>query len=135
MRRRLDPGVRDGVLELGLGRVVALVLEALVEIGADDRHVPGQPDTQPARAPARQAPDDNVVFVQVGAFGNRENADRRVALLKRAGIYNSMLQEDRSGDAVLYRVRIGPIREVIQYDILVEELENIGIMDPYLVTD
>ncbi len=95
----------------------------------------GQPDTQPARAPARQAPDDNVVFVQVGAFGNRENADRRVALLKRAGIYNSMLQEDRSGDAVLYRVRIGPIREVIQYDILVEELENIGIMDPYLVTD
>jgi hypothetical protein len=32
-------------------------------------------------------------------------------------------------------VRVGPIREVIQYDILVEELENLGIMDPYLATD
>ena len=48
---------------------------------------------------------------------------------------HSMLHEDNSGETILYRGRIGPIREVIQYDILVEELENIGIFDPYLVTD
>jgi len=88
-------------------------------------------------APKPEPPkrEENPVFVQVGAFGSRENADRRIAVLKKAGIYNSMLHEDNSGETVLYRVRIGPIREVIQYDILVEELENVGIFDPYLVTD
>jgi len=27
------------------------------------------------------------------------------------------------------------VANVIQYDILVEELENIGIMDPYLIAE
>ena len=75
------------------------------------------------------------MYVQVGAFGSRENADRRLALIRSAGILNSAINEDRETGAPLFRVRIGPIREVIQYDILVEELENLGILDPYLVTD
>jgi len=90
------------------------------------------PPSQPPRQPTEQ---DNPVFVQVGAFGNLDNAERRLETIREAGIYNSTIAEDSGNAATLYRVRIGPIREVIQYDILVEELENIGIMDPYLVTD
>ena len=89
---------------------------------------PAQPEPVPATA-------EHTVFAQVGAFGSRENADRRLAVLKSAGIGNSFIHEDLSNGALLYRVRVGPIKEVIQYDILVEELENLGIMDPYLVTD
>ena len=45
------------------------------------------------------------------------------------------MHEDTSDAAVLYRVRIGPLADVVQYDQLVAELENIGILDPYLITD
>ncbi|MDX1518323.1 MAG: septal ring lytic transglycosylase RlpA family protein, partial [Woeseiaceae bacterium] len=75
------------------------------------------------------------VYVQVGAFGSRENAERRHRLLLDKGIGTAFIHTDTSVTPALYRVRVGPIAEVIQYDILVEELENLGILDPYLVTD
>jgi rare lipoprotein A len=78
---------------------------------------------------------ENAIFVQVGAFGTRENAERRLFILKSNGIGMPFILEDTSNSPTLYRVRVGPIKGVIQYDILVEELENIGITDPYLVTE
>jgi len=78
---------------------------------------------------------ENAIFVQVGAFGTRENAERRLFILKSNGIGMPFILEDTSNSPTLYRVRVGPIKGVVQYDILVEELENIGITDPYLVTE
>lgn len=78
---------------------------------------------------------ENRVFAQVGAFGSRENAERRHQLLLDRGIANSYVHTDTSVTPALYRVRIGPIAAVEQYDILVEELERLGISDPYLVTE
>lgn len=75
------------------------------------------------------------VYVQVGAFGERNNARRRVELLRSGGIGNSKVFEDRSANPTLYRVRIGPIRNGEQYDLIVEELGKLGINDPYLVTE
>jgi rare lipoprotein A len=88
---------------------------------------PGEP---PAAAPA----DENRIFVQVGAFSSRENADRRIALLRSGGIGTGFVHEDAAA-AALYRVRIGPITGVEQYDLLVAELEKLGISDPYLVAE
>lgn len=93
-------------------------------------------DSSPARTPEPLLPHaENRVYAQVGAFGSRDNAERRHQLLLSRGIANSFIHEDTSAETPLYRVRIGPIVEVIQYDILVEELENLGISNPYLVTD
>lgn len=78
---------------------------------------------------------ENRVFAQVGAFGSLENAERRHRLLLDRGIANAYVHTDTSVTPPLYRVRIGPIVEVTQYDILVEELGRLGIADPYLVTD
>ena len=80
-------------------------------------------------------PAENRVFAQVGAFGSIENAERRHQLLLDRGIANSFVHTDTSVTPALYRVRIGPIVEVEQYDVLVEELERLGIFDPYLVTE
>ncbi len=88
-----------------------------------------------APAPAPEARVENDIFVQVGAFGARENAERRLAQLRQAGIGIGFIAEDTGSDPNLYRVRIGPVRSVVHFDILVEELENLGIMDPYLVTE
>ena len=95
---------------------------------------------RPAPAPAQStAPEitlePNKIYVQVGAFGSRENAARRSAALRGAHIANVFIHEDSSVSPTLFRVRIGPIHDVIQYDVIVEELENIGITDPYLITE
>jgi len=86
-------------------------------------------------AASAQAAENSRVFVQVGAFGDRANAERRLDLLASSGIDNAFIHEDHSSNPALLRVRIGPVAGVIQYDILVEELENIGIMNPYLVVE
>jgi len=77
----------------------------------------------------------HTIFVQVGAFGSRENANRRLGVLKSGGIGTAFVIKDTSTNPALYRVRIGPIKDVVQYDILVEELENLGISDPYLINE
>ncbi len=95
------------------------------------------PPPQPAPSTPQPAPEPktNTVYAQVGAFGSRENADKRLQLVRSGGIGTGSVYEDRSGSAVLYRVRIGPIRSVEQYDLLVEELDKLGITDSHLVTD
>ncbi len=143
------PFVHNRIIDLSYSAALKLDMVAdgtsLVEVNAisfdepqGDKPVrvtatPPPPVPAPQQRPA--ADEDHIIYVQVGAFGSRENANRRLALIRSAGILNSAIEEDRDTDTALFRVRIGPIREVIQYDILVEELENLGIMDPYLVTD
>jgi len=92
--------------------------------------------TARAAVPPKPEPTaNNKVFVQVGAFGSPENAQGRLGTLRSSGIGNAFVLEDTSSSPTLYRVRIGPINGVLQYDLLVEELENLGINDPYLVTE
>lgn len=89
---------------------------------------PFRPDTTASASPARS-------FVQVGAFGNRDNANRRKALLEQNGIEDVRIHTDAGVTPALYRVRIGPIYEVVQYDVIVAQLERLGITDPYLVPE
>ena len=92
--------------------------------------------TAPAETvPVAAAPAENLVYAQVGAFGSRENAEKRSAAIAAAHIGNVFIAEDTSVTPTLYRVRIGPIKDVIQYDVIVETLESIGVAEPYLVTE
>jgi len=75
------------------------------------------------------------IFVQVGAFGDADNARRRHALLRNGGIGPAFVHEDKSPSQTLYRVRIGPIANVVQYDSIVEELQRLGITETHLVTE
>lgn len=89
----------------------------------------------PTPSPAPKPESSNKIYVQIGAFGSRENAQRQLSRLRSGGIGIGFIKEDASRNPPLYRVRLGPIKGVLQYDILVEELENMGIMNPYLVTE
>jgi len=74
------------------------------------------------------------IYVQVGAFGDAENARRRFALLRSGGVGNAFVLEDYSQSPALYRIRIGPITNVVQYDSLVAQLQKLGIAETHLVT-
>ena len=95
---------------------------------------PQQIATPPAAASTERS-DPNHIYVQIGAFGDRANADRRLSVLRSGGIGAAAVHEDTSVSPALYRVRMGPIQGVDQYDLLVEELAKLGIVDPIIVTD
>jgi len=92
---------------------------------------------KPPQPPLVSTPASSLsqLFIQVGAFGDKNNAVRRLALLSQSGIKDGFVFEDKSSSPSLYRVRIGPVADVLQYDLLVEELEGLGITDPYLITE
>ena len=97
-----------------------------------------KPSAQPAEPditakPARHRAE--TIFVQVGAFGEPENARRRYTLLRDIGIDKAFVHTDKSATPALYRVRIGPIANVLQYDFIVEQLQGIGISETHLVTE
>jgi rare lipoprotein A len=75
------------------------------------------------------------MFIQVGAYASRENADRirtRVASdLKRPVRVDSGQANGRE----LHRVRVGPVGSVDEADLLVARLEGIGLTNPRVVVD
>ncbi len=99
---------------------------------------PPEPVAAPAPAPTPapvQPSADNRIFVQVGAFSSRDNADRRLAVLRSAGIGTGFVVADTATNPNLFRVRVGPVTGVEHYDLLVDELARLGIEDPYLVAE
>jgi rare lipoprotein A len=139
------PFVNNRIIDLSYSAALKLDMirdgTSLVEVTAisfdepkGDRPTSTREPTRPAIV-STPAVSSNRIFVQVGAFGDRDNAERRLAMLSQSGIDNAFVHEDTSTSPALYRVRIGPVAGVIQYDLLVEELEGLGIDDPYLITD
>ncbi|HET6629686.1 MAG TPA: septal ring lytic transglycosylase RlpA family protein [Woeseiaceae bacterium] len=88
-----------------------------------------------AKAPPQDAAAEALLYLQVGAFGDAENAQRRFALLQDGGIEPAFVREDALAEPALYRVRIGPIANVAQYDSLVLKLQSLGISEMHLVTE
>ncbi|HNP35994.1 MAG TPA: septal ring lytic transglycosylase RlpA family protein [Woeseiaceae bacterium] len=143
------PFVSNRIIDLSYAAALKLDMIAdgttLVEVTAITFDGPGgdlpvRQTTAPPYKPAAVDPADatggaNLSYVQVGAFGDRANAERRKQLLKEHGISNAFIHTDTSVTPNLYRVRIGPVREVPQYDLLVEKLATVGIDDPYLVAE
>ena len=137
------PFVENRIIDLSYSAAMKLDMvgtgTSLVEVEAISFDAtPGDRPTRQTTAAAPPHPaltSGNRVYVQVGAFATRENAKRRMAALRSRGIGTSFVLEDTASSQTLYRVRIGPIKNVVQYDIIVEELETLGITDPYLVTE
>ena len=138
------PFVHNRIIDLSYSAAIKLDMvqdgTSLVEITAitfDGPQVTPPPvDPTPAEPETVEVEVEvDQIFVQVGAFGSRDNAEQRSAALTEAFIGNVSIHTDTSVHPTLYRVQIGPIWDAVQYDAIVEELENIGISDPYLITD
>ncbi len=130
------PFAHNRLIDLSYGAALKLgIVEngtGLVEVTAidfEDRN-----ESQTVERKDFTDPDStNPVFVQIGAFGSRENAERLQARLRAASIEDSFIHVDDDGRN-LYRVRIGPVRDVAHYDGMTERLGEMGIREQYLVT-
>jgi rare lipoprotein A len=86
-------------------------------------------------AGAPSAPNASPLFVQAGAFATQANAERLLAQLRAQGVAKSFLREDRVDDKPLYRVRIGPIPTVPEFDRLLARLKKLGVADARLALE
>ena len=105
------------------------------------------PDQVTARTPARPAPASTTqqqsqapatatqpLYLQVGAFGDQNNAERLADRLVGAGFDNVFVLAATDLTPALHRVRIGPIASVANFDTLMGRLAELGFGDARLVT-
>jgi rare lipoprotein A len=85
----------------------------------------------PITAPAVNSP----LFVQAGAFSDPANAERLAEKL-RGGSYGKVFVRDNEiAGRRMYRVRIGPVPGVAEFDRIVAALDRLGIKDAHLALD
>jgi rare lipoprotein A len=88
-----------------------------------------------APAPAPVAPANLSLFVQAGAFSDPANAERLAEKLRRGSYGRVFVRDDQIAGRRMYRVRIGPVPDVAEFDRVVAALERAGINDAHLALD
>ncbi len=104
---------------------------AMVEVRAID---PASPTAaaQTAAAPKPAGAAATALFIQTGAFADPANADRLLRKLRGNGYTDAFVRADEIGGRRLYRVRIGPVKDVDDYDRIVGALARIGVDNAHL---
>ena len=100
----------------------------LVEVRA---LTPGAPDelTRSAQSPPPS------LYVQAGAFADAHNAQHLLERLHAAGLAGAFILSPPEGKSRLYRVRLGPVGSVAEFDQLAARLATLGIPDARLALD
>jgi peptidoglycan lytic transglycosylase len=83
---------------------------------------------------AAEAPPPTL-YVQAGAFADAHNAARLLERLHGAGLADAFVLAPLAGRDALYRVRLGPVGSVAQFDQLAARLAQLGIPDARLALD
>lgn len=78
---------------------------------------------------------DPTMFVQAGAFSEQSNAEHLLQQLRDRGYSQTFVRNDVFKGHPLYRVRIGPISSVDEFDTLIAKLKLLGINDAHLALD
>ncbi|MFN2309577.1 MAG: septal ring lytic transglycosylase RlpA family protein [Gammaproteobacteria bacterium] len=118
-----------GILSDGTGQVE---VRALDPRRPQDR-LAGPATTRPTAA--SPVGDAAAVYLQLGAFQRRDNAEQLRSKLQDAPLPGLHISEGLSNQRPVYRVRVGPLAGLDAADRLVETLGRYGITDPRIVTD
>lgn len=105
----------------------------LVEVRAIDPAHPDAGARQPApsaRAPLQAGGGEPRIYLQLGAFGERANAERVAADAVRAGVGNVGIQTVVVAGRTVHRVRIGPLADVDAADSMTARIERLGLDEP-----
>ncbi len=91
----------------------------------------------PAAAAAAAGPTaiSKTFFVQAGAFSDPANAQRLAEKLRAGGYGTVFVRDNEIAGRRMFRVRIGPISGVAEFDRIVAALERHGISDARLAID
>lgn len=128
------PFVGNRIIDLSLAAATRLDMveagTAMVEVRVV---TPESARAAPLAPPAAARTD--ALYVQAGAFAEAANAERLVSRLAAGGIANASVRATDSAGRRLHRVRVGPVRDVAEFDALVTRLATLGISDARLALD
>jgi len=90
----------------------------------------------PGQTPIVPTPNaGQALFVQAGAFSAEANASRLVAQLRAKGISNALVRQDLVNGQPMFRVRVGPIPNVNEFDRALARLKSLGFADARLASE
>ncbi|MCU7918004.1 MAG: septal ring lytic transglycosylase RlpA family protein [Candidatus Thiodiazotropha sp. (ex Epidulcina cf. delphinae)] len=112
-----------GIIDEGTG---------LVEVTAID---PNKPEPPTPISPVKPGEGRGLpeLFLQVGAFGSPQNAQRLKQRLEEQLQADILIQDSDDSKHPVYRVQVGPIASVELADHLSQRLGQLGIRDPHVV--
>jgi len=129
------PFVGNRIIDLSYSAAARLDMlrngTAMVDIRAIDTSTPS-PDMAAAAPAAAVAP---ALFVQAGAFSDPANAERLAQKLRGGSYGKVFVRDDQVAGRKMYRVRIGPVPDVAEFDRVLAALERVGISDAHLALD
>ncbi len=112
-----------GILGEGTGLVEVVALQ------------PGGPAPAPTRTYASRSDSNPNMFVQVGAFANRDNAERLRLRLQNSLSNSVRIQKTGQHGPIMYRVQVGPVLNVEQADSVAFRLADLGIRQIQMVIE
>lgn len=105
---------------------------ALVEVHAIDPRNPQAVLGHPFVAENKGKP---LLYLQIGAFSQRENADKTVELVKAWTDSPVAVKTGERNGVPIYRVKIGPMPSIDNSDALYDRLKGAGLGQPMVVVD
>ena len=132
--RTIDPTAPPPAITAG---ALATAPTAPAAAGAAASPPPAAPLTivPAAQAGSSAAATVPPLFVQAGAFADPANAERLAERLRGGNLGKVFVRDDQIAGRRMYRVRIGPVPDVAQFDRVVAALERAGISDAHLALD
>ena len=120
--------VKLDIVGHGTGRVEVRAIEAGTPVAVTD----AAPVTSPVAAQPVSYPQGVVMYLQVGAFGNRENAERlQQKLLAREDIKDARIVEAPGDQGTFYKVQVGPLSGSAEIDQASNSLKLMGIHESH----
>jgi len=101
-----------------------------VEVSAIDTGTPVTATDTVAVVPAPgELAEDAVLYLQVGAFSNRENAERLQGKILAEDIAAVRIVDSPGGNGTLYKVQVGPLSGTAEVDRVARALKPLGISE------
>lgn len=137
--------IKLGIFGHGTGYVEVRAIDPYAALTAAAASAPPKP--APPQAPPSAATETSRavasptaarparLFLQVGAFTNRHNADQLVARLHKADFTSLRISPATHKNTTVYRVQVGPLASAAAAERMSERLTRFGIELPQVVAD
>jgi rare lipoprotein A len=129
------PFVGNRIIDLSYSAAAKLDMLRNGTAMVDVRSIEPSPQPPAITASNGAAAASTALFVQAGAFSDPANAERLAEQLRGRSYGKVFVREDQIAGRRMYRVRIGPVPDVAEFDRIVAALERAGINDARLALD
>jgi len=116
------------------GRIIDLSYVAAIKLGIDVKGT-GKVEVRAIAVSNPQINNNETLFVQAGAFSDKDNAERLQLKLADSSIDSDIHEHIISATRQIYRVRIGPFGERVKANNIVDDLQGIGVQNAKVVSE